>query len=335
MYQIERLGGAFVLAALAVPEERCEEVTAAVNALPEVAHNYRREHALNMWFVLATETPAGIAAAVDRIEAATGLKVRLPRRRNFRGNEAGGKGMNDDSTAASSSPPRPACPSCHGPTTPGGGPGVSAEEVAARLGPCSTGIIRRIGAVPNHYAIGWTANGMTVWDVADDCVDELAPGSATLACVTHCYRRPRAFAAMALQPVRHGSRRFPRRGAGTGREQIRRLPRCRLPGRAASLLDRILKRPGASAAEGGLRRREQPVAPSAERGRRNVVPRRVVRPRRCASIWAKASSTWSMRIRQRSPKPRARGRSMAVNSPSMASTNLVRWHLPGLGAAKR
>ncbi len=75
MVQIERLGGAFVLAALAVPEERYDEVTAAVNALPEVAHNYRREHALNMWFVLATETPAGIPAAIARIEAATGLPV--------------------------------------------------------------------------------------------------------------------------------------------------------------------------------------------------------------------------------------------------------------------
>ena len=75
MFQIERLGGRFVLAALAVPEERFDEVTALVNALPEVAHNYRREHRLNMWFVLATETPAGIAQAIARIEAATGLSV--------------------------------------------------------------------------------------------------------------------------------------------------------------------------------------------------------------------------------------------------------------------
>lgn len=75
MFQIERLGGRFVLAALAVPEERFDEVTALVNALPEVAHNYRREHRLNMWFVLATETPEGIAQAIARIEAATGLPV--------------------------------------------------------------------------------------------------------------------------------------------------------------------------------------------------------------------------------------------------------------------
>lgn len=84
MFQIERLGGRFVLAALAVPEERFDEVAAAVNALPEVAHNYRREHHLNMWFVLATETPDGIAAATARIEAATGLPVfAFPKLREF------------------------------------------------------------------------------------------------------------------------------------------------------------------------------------------------------------------------------------------------------------
>lgn len=84
MYQIERMGGAFVLAALAVPEARWEEVVAAVNVLPQVAHNYRREHRLNMWFVLATETPEGIAAAISRIEADTGLRVfAFPKEREY------------------------------------------------------------------------------------------------------------------------------------------------------------------------------------------------------------------------------------------------------------
>lgn len=75
MFQIERMGGKFVLAALAVPEARFDAVAAQVNALPEVAHNYRREHAFNMWFVLATETPDGIDRAIARIEADTGLPV--------------------------------------------------------------------------------------------------------------------------------------------------------------------------------------------------------------------------------------------------------------------
>ena len=65
-YQVERMGGRFVLAALAVPEADFERVAALVNACDEVAHNYRREHRLNMWFVLATESPAQIDEAARR-----------------------------------------------------------------------------------------------------------------------------------------------------------------------------------------------------------------------------------------------------------------------------
>lgn len=84
MYQVERLGGAFVLAALAVPEGRYDEVAALVNALPQVAHNYRREHVLNMWFVLATETQAGIGEAIARIEQDSGLLVfAFPKEREY------------------------------------------------------------------------------------------------------------------------------------------------------------------------------------------------------------------------------------------------------------
>jgi len=84
MFQVERMGGAFVLAAIAVPEADFNRVTEIVNAFPEVAHNYRREHALNMWFVLATEAPAGIEDALRRIEAATGLTVyAFPKEREY------------------------------------------------------------------------------------------------------------------------------------------------------------------------------------------------------------------------------------------------------------
>ena len=53
------------------------------------------------------------------------------------------------------------------------------------------GAIRRIGAIPNHYALGFTANGMSVWDVADDKVAEIGAAVGALAFVTHCYERPR------------------------------------------------------------------------------------------------------------------------------------------------
>lgn len=70
--------------------------------------------------------------------------------------------------------------------------GIPGEEVIARLRRLlACGVIRRIGAVPNHYRIGWAANGMSVWDVDDDRVDELGPQVGALPFVTHCYRRPR------------------------------------------------------------------------------------------------------------------------------------------------
>lgn len=71
------MGGAFCLCAMAVPQDVFDAVTEQVNAHPEVAHNYQRTHALNMWFVLATETPEGIKRTADTIEAETGLKVLL------------------------------------------------------------------------------------------------------------------------------------------------------------------------------------------------------------------------------------------------------------------
>jgi siroheme decarboxylase len=70
--------------------------------------------------------------------------------------------------------------------------GVAPEIVMARIEAMLTsGAIRRIGAVPNHYRLGWTANGMSVWDVDDDAVDELGTRVGALDCVSHCYRRPR------------------------------------------------------------------------------------------------------------------------------------------------
>ena len=55
----------------------------------------------------------------------------------------------------------------------------------------SSGIIRRIGAVPNHYKLGLTANGMTVWDVEDEQLTELGNIIGQLDFVSHCYQRPR------------------------------------------------------------------------------------------------------------------------------------------------
>lgn len=75
MYHAEKMGGSFCLAALSVPPERFDAVADMVNAFPEVAHNYAREHGWNMWFVIATEQPERVDEVIAAIEAQTGLEV--------------------------------------------------------------------------------------------------------------------------------------------------------------------------------------------------------------------------------------------------------------------
>ena len=84
LFQIERIGGAFTLAALHAPADDFETIAASVNALPEVAHNYARDHELNMWFVLATETPEEIDTVIGKIERETGCQVfNFPKSREY------------------------------------------------------------------------------------------------------------------------------------------------------------------------------------------------------------------------------------------------------------
>ena len=84
LFHAEQMGGALTLAALQVPESRFDAVAEQVNAFPEVAHNYAREHSLNMWFVVATERPEQVAAVLSAIEAKTGLQVfNMPKIREY------------------------------------------------------------------------------------------------------------------------------------------------------------------------------------------------------------------------------------------------------------
>ena len=213
MFQIERMGGAFVLAALAVPEARFAEVANQVNAQPEVAHNYQRNHRLNMWFVLATAQPDGIARACARIEADTGLAVQaFPKLREYYVGMRFGVGghvpvgmlertlpadasplaLDDDDTALvrACQAGLPRCPRPY--QALGDLLGWPESQVIARLQALlDHGVIRRIGAVPNHYAIGYTANGMAVFDINDAEIDACGQRLGALPQVSHCYQRPR------------------------------------------------------------------------------------------------------------------------------------------------
>lgn len=84
LFQIERAGGRFVLAAIAAPSDRFEELARIINQFPEVAHNYRREHELNMWFVVAAESAAAADEVMARIEKLTGYAVlAFPKEKEF------------------------------------------------------------------------------------------------------------------------------------------------------------------------------------------------------------------------------------------------------------
>jgi DNA-binding Lrp family transcriptional regulator len=207
------MGGSITLAALSVPEENYEEVTEIVNALPEVAHNYQREHRLNMWFVIAAETPELLRQALDRIEQEANLPVyNFPKLQTF----YLGLWLKLDADGGVSTMPVP------GPLKQGGmiideldrqivqatqeglplqtapytevanACGSDTQTVIQRMQRMlERGVIRRIGAIPNHFRLGLNANGMSVWDVADERLQELGARVGRLDFVSHCYQRPR------------------------------------------------------------------------------------------------------------------------------------------------
>jgi len=84
LFQIERAGGAFVLAAMRVPHGDVERVADIVNARPEVAHNYLRDHPFNVWFVVAAATHGQVDRVITKIEIDTGYPVyAMPKLREY------------------------------------------------------------------------------------------------------------------------------------------------------------------------------------------------------------------------------------------------------------
>lgn len=213
IYDASRLGGHQTLAAVGVPDKDFDAVTTIVNALPEVAHNYRREHALNMWFVVSAASHAEVAQALARIAQQTGLTVYdFPKLHEF----YLGLWLHLGEDGRVDTVPVPVV--VHGDphvmdaldyrivtATQAGLPLASepakilaseleitpAELVERIQRMLAGGIIRRIGAVPNHYRLGLRGNGMSVWDVPDELAVELGERVGALDCVSHCYLRPR------------------------------------------------------------------------------------------------------------------------------------------------
>ena len=222
----EAIGGAASLVAMHAPAERFDEVVETVNDFTEVAHNYEREHPhLNVWFVVSVadhpdpdkDGDDRVEEVLAEIEAATGQETyNLPKLQEF---HVGAKFLVDgpvpDGDVDLSGLAPAVEPSERSTLTPaerdlvveiqGGLPITETPyaDVAAAIDADvewvvetierfrREGKVRRVGVIPNHYALGYTENGMTVWDVPEDVLDEVGPVVADLEFVTHCYERPR------------------------------------------------------------------------------------------------------------------------------------------------
>ena len=218
LFDAQQLGGAVTLAALSVPEERFEEVTRCVNQFVEVAHNYRREHLLNMWFVVSCDSQQRLQQVLELIQHDTGLQVyNCPKLKEY---YVGLQFVIDEQGPVSTIPVEHAQKN----REPGPAQGrldsvdrniirvcqnglallsrpylqiaeqlkMTESEVLKRLQlMLDRGIIRRIGLVPNHYKLGFRGNGMVVWNVDDEQVDEIGQLLGSQSYVSHCYQRPR------------------------------------------------------------------------------------------------------------------------------------------------
>lgn len=229
---VSRIGAVFrphvlgwsTLAAVSVPEARIEAVAQSIDTYPEVNHNYEREHAYNLWFVVTAPTEARVAEVLAGIHRQSGCKpLDLPMLADYHID----LGFDLDRSRASGIRDRQRSPHLHdagrreavdslrSQLTPAdyalaaaleGGLALVPRpyaELAAKAGFGETearnhlqrlielGVIRRLGVVVRHLELGYTANAMVVWDVPDERVEEVGRRLGAQPGVTLCYRRPR------------------------------------------------------------------------------------------------------------------------------------------------
>lgn len=200
-------GGAGGLCALRVPPRDLARVAAIVNAEPAVNHNYQREHAWNLWYVLSAPDEAVVQATLRRIDAATGLaSIHLPMVRPYRLDLAF-----DPRDPLAPRPLRGA--GLARPLPPADRPLAALAEAGLALAPrpfdlwaaalgCTsetvlatlqrwrhTGSMRRFGAVVRHHELGYRANAMTVIEAPPARVDGIGAALAVQPGVTLAYRR--------------------------------------------------------------------------------------------------------------------------------------------------
>lgn len=212
--------GVSTLAAMAIPVDSLEQVAAVISSYPEVNHNYEREHELNLWFVATASDKASLDSVLADMEARTNIEIlKLPLLREYHidlgFSFTPSHGNSGDTTArrvdTGSAVPlsnvssdseyeeeliaaiQSGLPLSERPySVIANTIGIDEQGVIEKIsGLQAAGKIRRLGVVVRHHELGFRSNGMLVWDIPDELVDEVGQSLSSVECVTLCYQRPR------------------------------------------------------------------------------------------------------------------------------------------------
>ncbi len=209
--------GVSTLAAIAVPDDQLEAVAARISAFPQVNHNYEREHAYNLWFVVTAEHHAELEQTLRRIQACVGYPVlSLPLVKDYHIDLGFPMRLDEQPEPAVPGDARVQAEPADSTMEPGSAEdlidaiqdglpliarpyrqlaerlGWSEQQVLDRLQQMlESGVIKRLGVVVRHHELGYRANAMVVWDVPDSDIDALGYQLGRQDCVTLCYQRPR------------------------------------------------------------------------------------------------------------------------------------------------
>jgi DNA-binding Lrp family transcriptional regulator len=214
VFDLKRLGHTSTLCAAQAAPDCIENVAGFINAFPEVTHNYLRDHAFNIWFTLIAASPDRIDAILERIRIVPGVLnvMSLPAQRTFKidvffRTSKGGTADNEPREHRPSEEPpteqltsedkrlvrvlSEAMPLTERPFAEiARQAGVSEAAVIERVRAwISSGVIRRFGARVDHRAVGYGANGMSVWKVPADRAETAGSLMARQPEVSHCYLR--------------------------------------------------------------------------------------------------------------------------------------------------
>jgi DNA-binding Lrp family transcriptional regulator len=217
IFDTRALGYSSMLVAAKVDSENPHRPAQIINSHPGVSHNYLRNHDFNLWFTIATEpgSKLGLDGTLEVLQRLTGAESvrQLPTLTLFKINmdlEMVGD-TNALASAAVAAPPReldpvelsdldiavirelqgdmPVIPEPYQPAA--DALGLPVERLLEHLeGMRERGALRRVAAILFHRRAGFSANGMGVWNVPEDAIDEIGPRMAAYRGISHCYRRP-------------------------------------------------------------------------------------------------------------------------------------------------